>query len=73
MGRKKWVVEESEREERRERKMRKEERLIYKIYGNWIVGFHRSKRHGAKDKVDPSIASYTWVPKSYNFVKLYEV
>ena len=28
---------------------------------------------GAKDKVDPRIASYSWVPKSSSFVKLHEV
>ena len=28
---------------------------------------------GAKDKVDPHIASYTWVPKSWSFVKFHEV
>ena len=42
--------------------------LISKIYGNRIVGFHRSKR-----QVGPRIESYAWVPKSWSFVKLHEV
>ena len=28
---------------------------------------------GAKGKVGPRIESYTWIPKSWNFVKLHEV
>ena len=28
---------------------------------------------GVRGKVDPRIASYAWVPKSWSFVKLYEV
>ena len=28
---------------------------------------------GAIRKVDPRIASYTWVPKSWSFVKLHDV
>ena len=28
---------------------------------------------GAKNKVDPCITSYVWVPKSLSFVKLYDV
>ena len=28
---------------------------------------------GARRKVDPRIASYVWVPKSWSFVKLHEV
>ena len=28
---------------------------------------------GARRKVDPRIASYAWVPKSWSFVKLHEV
>ena len=28
---------------------------------------------GARRKVDPRIASYVWVPKSWSFVKLHKV
>ena len=42
--------------------------LLFKIYGNWTIGFHLSK-----GKVDLRIASYAWAPKSWSFVKLHEV
>ena len=42
--------------------------LLSKIYRNRTLGFRRSKR-----QVGPHIESYAWVPKSWSFVKLYEV
>ena len=35
--------------------------------------FRQSKLDGLSIKVDPRIASYVWVPKSWSFVKLHEV
>ena len=35
--------------------------------------FQRSKLDCLRRKVDPCIESYTWVPKSWSFVKLHEV
>ena len=35
--------------------------------------FRISDLDGSRRKVDPRIASYTWVPKSWSFVKLHEV
>ena len=51
-----------EREEERERKK-----------GGIFPPFRQSKLDGLRRKVDPRIASYTWVPKSWSFLKLWEV
>ena len=37
------------------------------------LAFRRSKIDGPRRKVDPRIAGYAWVPKSWIFVKLREV
>ena len=66
--RKKWTgVSEKEREREREEKSREINfSFISMKIGSWV--FVR-----VKGKVDPRIASYAWVPKSWNFVKLHEV
>ena len=51
-----------EREEERERKKM-----------GIFLAFQRSKLDGLRRKVDPRIAGYVWIPKSWNFVKLREV
>ena len=42
-------------------------------YSLTSMAFGRSELVGPRDKIDPRIASYAWVPKSWSFVKLHEV
>ena len=55
---------EKENERRRKRKEKK-----MKIF----LAFRRSKLDGPGVKVDPCNEGYSWVPKSWSFVKLHEV
>ena len=48
--------------------------------GKWVFRFFLISMEivplvfvGARRKVDPRIASYAWVPKSWSFVKLHKV
>ena len=37
------------------------------------TAFYRSELVGAEGQIDPRIASYTWAPKYWSFVKLHKV
>ena len=58
--------EESDREKEREKGERETKREIF-------PAFRRLNLDGLRVKVDPFIAGYAWVPKSWSFVKLREV
>ena len=59
-----------ERSKRGEREREREER---EKKGDISSVFQRLELDGSRRKVDPRIASYVWVPKSWSFVKLHEV
>ena len=63
---KKWTKECARKKERERRKVKIGTSLRSSEIGPWAFV-------GAKDKVDPRIASYTWVPKSWSFVKFHKV
>ena len=70
----KQAEEMKNKKERREKKRdreREEERERKKM--GIFPAFRRSKLDGLRRKVDPHIAGYAWVPKSWSFVKLSEV
>ena len=58
------------REEKTDRE-REEERERKKM--GIFLAFRRSKLDDHRRKVDPRIAGYAWVPKSWSFFKLHEV
>ena len=55
-----------EKKSDRERERKKQKRRIFQA-------FRRLKLDGPRRKVDPRIARYAWVPKSWSFVKLRKV
>ena len=66
----KKIGEKGEKEANREREREKERgEKNMEIF----QAFRKSELDGLRRKVDPRIASYAWVPKSWSFVKLYKV
>ena len=61
-----------ERRERERERERKREKWIFR-FSLRFTEIEPSVFIGARKKVNPSITSYAWVPKSYSFVKLHKV
>ena len=57
---------------RRERKMVRERKKRGERKREIFLVFRWSKFNGSRRKVDPRNAGYTWVLKSWSFVKLHE-
>ena len=65
-GRRERQKQREKREERESRERNSTFSLRYMEIGPWVF-------IGVRGKVDPLIASYVWVPKSWSFVKHHEV
>ena len=65
-GNKQGREKKSDIEREREREREKQKMGIFQA-------FRRLKLDGPRRKVDPRIARYAWVPKSWSFVKLRKV
>ena len=70
--RRRQTVREREGGEKREREKGKRGKEVFR-YSLRSTKIKPSVFIGARRKVDPRIASYAWVPKSWSFVKLHEV
>ena len=71
-----WIREKMREANKRERKKksdRERERKERETKREIFPAFRRLELDGPRRKVDPRIASYAGVPKSWGFVKLHEI
>ena len=71
-----WIIERNRKKKRIERREIKTERkreIERETQREIFSAFQQSKLDDQRRKVNPRIARYTWIPKSWSFVKLYKV